>query len=626
MNIYRKIAEAMQDPSVFAFAEEEKLGLKAVKQLKETISRKEKAGEGLGVPESGDAYPFLLYRGNILGFLGETFGILELAEAPKGVDADFAVPCFAAAKEKNIAPGDVATEIATELKKEFAFIERADVAGGYVNIYLNAKGLGKETLATVFKWKEKYGASQDGRNATVVIEYSSPNAAKPMSVGHLRSTIIGESLKRIYESQGFTVIGINHFGDFGTQFGKLLYAMSQWKDEEAYAKEPVKEMLRLYVKFHEEAKNDSALEDRGREMFQKLEAGDAELARQWADLCAVSMDDFEKIYEMLGVKIDLLLGESFYQSRTADVIARCLEKKIAVKNEDGSVAVNFADEEFPSFLLAKKDGSSLYAARDIAAAEFRLEQFDPVEIIYVVGNEQALHFRQVFKTLELLGSDPKEVKEGKTKFRHDGFGLVSLPEGKMSTREGRVIFLEDLIEEAIERAEKIVVEKNPELTDAEKKEIAEAVGVGAIIYNDLSQSREKNIQFTWDKALSMEGNSAPYLQYGYARAMSILRKAEDVPVFVKENIIIEAEQEQKLVRMIARFPEAIQRAQIADAPHVVATYLNALVQEFGRFYNECPVLTAEGNTRETRLHLTRATAQVIKNGLSLLGIKTLERM
>lgn len=619
MNIYRKIAEAMQDSSVSAFAEEEKLGLEEVKQLKETISRKEKAGEFLDTPESEDAYQFLLYRGNILVFLGKTFGILELAEAPKGVDADFAVSCFAVAKTKGMAPGDVATEIAGELKKEFTFIERVDVVGGYVNIYLDAKALGKETISTVEAWKEKYGASQEGKRAKVVIEYSSPNAAKPMSVGHLRSTIIGESLKKIYESQGFTVIGINHFGDFGTQFGKLLYAISQWEDEAAFAKEPVKEMLRLYVKFHEEIKNDPALEDKGRAMFQKLEAGDAVLARQWAELCVVSVDEFEKIYALLGINIDLLLGESFYQSRVFGVIARCLEKNIAVKNEDGSVAISFADESLPSFLLAKKDGSSLYAARDIAAAEFRLETFAPEKIIYVVGSEQTLHFKQVFKTLGLLGYDEK-------KFRHDGFGLVSLPEGKMSTREGRVIFLEDLIEEATLRAEKIVVEKNPELTNTEKKEIASAVGIGAIIYNDLSQSREKNVQFTWDRALSMEGNSAPYLQYAYARAMSILRKAGEIPEFKKENIVIETEQEQKLVRIIARFPEAVKNAQEADAPHIVATYLNALVQEFGRFYNECPVLTAEGNTKETRLALVSATAQVIKNGLTLLGIKTLERM
>ncbi len=619
MNIYRKIAEAMRDLSVSAFAEEEKLGLEAVNTLKKAISQKEKTGEFLDLPEGEDAYPFLLYKGSILTFLAEAYSIMELAEAPKGVDADFAVPCFAAAKVKNMTPGGVATEVAAALQQQFSYIERAEVSGGYVNIYLDAKTVGRETLAAVQEWKEKYGTSQEGKGARAVIEYSSPNAAKPMGVGHLRSTIIGESLKKLYEARGYTVIGINHFGDFGTQFGKLLYAISQWKDEAAFAKEPVKEMLRLYIKFHEEAKNDPALEDKGREMFKKLEAGDMELAREWAELCAVSMDDFEKIYAMLDVKIDLLLGESFYQSRMPGVIARCLEKNIAVKNEDGSVAVNFADEKFPSFLLAKKDGSSLYAARDVAAAEFRLETFSPIKIIYVVGNEQTLHFKQVFTTLGLLGHDEE-------KFRHDGFGLVSLPEGKMSTREGRVIFLEDLIKEAIERAEKIVAEKNSELTDTEKKEIASAVGIGAIIYNDLSQSREKNIQFTWDRALSMEGNSAPYLQYAYARAMSILRKAGDIPEFKKENIIIKAEQEQKLVRMIARFPEAVKYAQEADAPHVVATYLNSLVQEFGRFYNECPVLSAEGSTRETRLHLARATAQVIKNGLTLLGIKTLDRM
>lgn len=619
MHIYRKIADAARDLSDSAFALEEKLGLEEAKKLKETISQKEKAGEFFDLPISEEAYPFIKYKMDILGFLAEKYDAMEVAEAPKGIDADFAVPCFAAAMVRKTKPQDIAKEIADTLSKEFAFIERADVAGGYVNIYFDAKTLGKETLAVVAGQKENYGYSQKGKRATVIIEYASPNAAKPMSVGHLRSTVIGAALKRLYEAQGFAVIGINHFGDFGTQFGKLLYAMAQWKDDAAFAREPMKEMLRLYVKFHEEAKNDSALEDKGREMFKKLEAGDATLGRAWAELCAVSMDDFEKIFQRFDVHIDLTLGESFYQSALSDVVARCLEKNIAVKNEDGSVAVNFTDEEFSSFLLVKKDGSSLYATRDIAAAEFRVKEFDPVKIIYVVGNEQTLHFRQVFKTLGLLGYD-------ETRFQHDGFGLISLPEGKMSTREGRVIFLEDLADEAVARAAKIVEEKNPDLTAEEKREIAEAVGIGAIIYNDLSQSREKNIQFTWDRALSMEGNSAPYLQYAYARAMSIVRKAGDIPAFNAEHMEFKEQQERKLVRMIAQFPEAAQRAQAADAPHIVATYLNNLVQEFGRFYNECPVLTAERNMRETRLALVSATAQVIKNGLALLGIKTLERM
>jgi len=611
MNIYQKITEELEtNPQADVFDVAMRLGGDDIKAF---LARK-KAEKGRARPPY-EEYALVKVKRGV-----EALG-LKPQYPPEEADADIAVPFFEIAKARRENPAGAAQEGAKKLAPLGKSVANA---GGYVNIRLDIVRHAHDVLRQVGECGDAYGASYDGAGKTTVIEYSAPNIAKPMGVGHLRSTIIGESLKRIYEFQGYTVVGINHLGDFGTQFGKLLVAYFAWRDEQKFKENPVAEMLRLYVKFHEEAKNDEMLQDKGREMFRKLEQGDPELVKIWLEFCVISVADFQKIYDALGITIDLTLGESFYETLLEGAATKLLDKKIAVKNEDGSVAVNFPDNPpaggLPSFLLKKKDGSSLYALRDIAAAEFRVKEFSPARIIYVVGSEQTLHFRQVFAALESLEYD-REL------FHHDAFGMVSLPEGKMSTREGRVIFLEDLLAEAEVRAKKIIAEKNPELSAQEQDERAQHIGVSAVMYNDLSQSREKNITFTWDKALSLDGNSAPYLLYGYARAKSILEKAgEEVDLKNIKDIIIETEREKKLVRLFARFPEVAKQACADDAPHHIAVYLNALVQEFGRFYNEDPVLKAEGAVRVSRLALVKATAQVIKNGLHLLGIKTLERI
>lgn len=613
-NIYQKIIEELEkNPQADVFAIEERLGTEDARHAEKEAQKK--AIQAAQFPVF-TTYPYFIYKQKIEAIAG-----IAAETPPDEVGGDFAIPCFIFAKEKKENPADVAKEITGKIQSaQFPFVESAAVAGGYVNVKLRDDALARETLAAVAEYEESYGASQEGKGKTIIIEYSSPNAAKPMSVGHLRSTIIGESLKRIYEFQGYTVIGMNHFGDFGTQFGKLLVAEERWKDEAAFAKDPIKEMLRLYVRFHEEAKKDAMLDDEARALFKKIEEGDPVLVKKWAALCAISVADFEKIYSVLGVAIDLTLGESFYQRRLAGVIAQCVKKGIAIQNEDGSIAVLLEEEKLPSFLLQKKDGSSLYATRDIAAAEFRLEIFKPEKIIYVVGGEQTLHFRQVFAALARLGCD-------RGKFRHDGFGLVSLPEGKMSTREGRVIFLEDLLREAKERSFAIVSEKNPELSKKEKQEIAEAVGIGAVIYNDLSQGRERDIVFDWKRALSMEGSSAPYIQYGFARAISVVKKAKEMPRAEDAlRVKITTPHEAKLVRRIAHFPEIVGQCMVNDHPHILAAYLNVLTQDFNRFYHEDAVLSAEGDAKMTRLLLVAAVAQTIKNGLHLLGIKVPERM
>ncbi len=614
MNIYQKILKELErNPQTDVFTVEERLGTEAALHAREEARKKSERAARF---PSLETYPYLAYKRKIEALAGVTADI-----PPDEVDADFAIACFALPQGKKMSPAAFAQEIAEKIQNAaLPFVAEIVAQGGYVNVTLRDDELARDTLALVAELKEWYGASREGGRRTVIIEYASPNAAKPMSVGHMRSALIGESLKRLYAFQGYGVIGINHFGDFGTQFGKLLAAEARWKDAAAFEKDPIKEMLRLYVKFHEEAKKDETLEDSARALFKKLEEGDSVLVKKWAEFCAISVADFQHIYDALGVAIEVTLGESFYQRRLAGVIERCLEKKIAARNEDGSAAVYLEEEKLPSYLLQKKDGSSLYATRDIAAAEFRVETFKPEKIIYVVGGEQTLYFRQVFATLARLGY-------GRDIFQHDSFGLISLPEGKMSTREGRVIFLEDLLQEAQERSLAIVSEKNPACGDAEKKEIAAAVGIGAVIYNDLSQSRERDIVFDWKRALSMEGSSAPYIQYGYARAMSIIKKAgEELSAEAAVNIKITTPHEAQLVRRIARFPEVVAQCTKNDHPHILAGYLNALTQDFNRFYREDAVLSAEGGARTTRLLLVSATAQIIKNGLRLLGIKTLERM
>lgn len=618
MNIYEKLLEiATQHPEKNIFDEESALGMLEIKKI---LAEKQK--ESLLLKHNDSEYILARTEKEIKDVLIKQYGDGVVIEIPPGdVDADFAIPCFRIAKEQNKKPNDLAQEMVSMIvEKKINGISSVIAVGGYVNIELDKEILATNVFHSIDALKETYGSSQEGKNKTVVIEYSSPNAAKPMSVGHLRSTIIGESLKRIYEFGGYTVIGINHFGDFGTQFGKFLYAFIMWKDKEQYIKNPVHEMLRLYVKFHEEAEKDPELDEKARELFYELEKGDNEYVKMWLEACVASVADTENIYNELDVHIDLLLGESSYENKLAHTAMQCLEKKIAVKNEDGSVAVSFTDESMPSFLLQKKDGSSLYALRDIAAAQLRVKEFNPAKIMYVVGGEQTLHFRQVFKTLGLMGYDENV-------FVHDGFGMVSLPEGKMSTRAGRVVFLEDVIIEGKKRAKKLVEVKNPDLTEEEKNTIARAVGVGALIYDDLSQSRERNITFSWEKALSMEGDSAPYIQYGYARAGSILRKSEEeIDLENVSDVVIETKREVKLIQLLARFPHVVQQARANDAPHVVAVYANTLTQEFNRFYNEDEVLTAQGNIKTTRLVLVKATMQIMHNALSLLNIKTLERM
>lgn len=632
------LKKGYSDEGVFDI--QEKLGIEMITKIVK-IKEKEAARylKNNVFPKFED-YALVKIKKNILTELKKKFSYNFLLETPpKGIETDLSIPCFIPAKELKTSHLNLARGVSDFINKRFAGAEdivlKTSSEGGYANLIFKKEKIALKVLKEIEKMGDLYGASESGMGSLVMIDYSSPNIAKPMSVGHLRSTIIGNSLKNIYEFSGFSVISINHLGDFGTQFGKLLYAIETYGDPRELKKNPFQEFLNLYVKFHEETEKNKELEEKAREIFKNLEKGESvALLLKWLEICDLSMKEFDKIYSRLDVSFDLTLGESFYKKTAEEVVKFAIQKGVARKEINGPTIVEFKDFEFPSLLLQKSDETSLYAGRDLAAAIFRndfLSKFkrpgknnlmkkygnEKNKIIYVVGNDQNLYFKQLFKILEML-------KIGGTEnFSHLGFGLVSLPEGKMSTRAGRVVFLEDLLDEAEKKAENLVKEKNPDLNEEEVKKIKQAVGIGAVIYADLSQYREKNIVFTWNKMLSMKGDSSPYLQYAYTRINSILEKAGEFSL-VKPDLA--NQEEENLGFMLAKFPEAVNDARNFGRPDKIANYLNDLVKVFNRFYENVPVLSSEGDIRNFRLSLVKATGQVIKNGLRLLGIKVIERM
>jgi arginyl-tRNA synthetase len=527
-------------------------------------------------------------------------------------------------------PRVLAEEITAEIMvaaKNREYFSKVEPAGpGFVNFYISDEKL-FENVTEVLERKEKFGRSLIGEGKTVLIDYSSINIAKPMHVGHLRSTIIGQSLYNIYSALGYRVIGDNHIGDWGTQFGKMIYAYKNWGDKKAISKNPIEEMTALYVRFHKEAEENKNLEELARQETKKLQDGDDENTKIWKFLVRASLKDADKIYKILGVKIDYTLGESFYHNMLPGIVADALDKKIAEESE-GAIIINLEKSGLPPFLIRKSDGAYLYTTTDLAAAKYRKEKFAADKLLYVVSNEQALHFEQLFKSLELLGYCPD------TEMKHIKFGMVLGEAGrKFSTRKGDAIKLEDLIAKAIDMAKKVIEEKNPSLSRKEKKKIARAVGIGAIKYNDLSQNRLTDIVFNWEKMLSFEGNSAPYLQYTYARINSLQEK------YKKENKLearlpfrkirwelLTEEAEKDILRSLIKYPEVIENAVKENGPHLVALYIYDLACAYNVFYNSFPILKADKDLRRARLALSEAVAIVIKNGLALLGIEVLEKM
>jgi arginyl-tRNA synthetase len=438
-----------------------------------------------------------------------------------------------------------------------------------------------------------------------------------MHVGHLRSTIIGQSLYNIYKFLGYKCISWNYIGDWGTQFGKVIVAYKKWGSKQKLKKDSIKELFRLYVKFHEEVKNNSKLEDEAREWVKKLEGENKEALNLWKQFTELSRKELEKTYKILNIKFDLYTGESFFNKMAKKSIVEAVEKGVATRDSDGAIIVDLSNYNMPPYLIQKSDEATLYSTRDIALIKYRYEKYKFYKNIYVVGSEQKLHFQQLFKTCELLG-----VK-GVENSVHVDYGLMSLPKGKLSTREGKVIFLEDLINEAIDLARKIVNKKNPKLSKSKKDAVAETVGIGSIKFNDLSNDRINNIVFDWKKMLTIEGKSAPYIQYTYARAVSILRKAKTKPT---GKILLREPLEESILKKIAQFPEIVERSAKEFKPHYIANYCFELAEMFNMFYQKFRVLDTEKGLRNSRLKLVESVKTVLKTGLNLLGIDVLEEM
>lgn len=545
---------------------------------------------------------------------------LTTALPPPEVDADLAIPCFPLAAQRRKSPPEIAGELARSVRPG-PLLAGARAAGGYLNFTLARPAFAAGVMADLIRGGDRYGTNEVGAGRTVVIDYSAPNVARQMSVGHLRSTIIGAALVNLHRHTGYRPVGDNHLGDWGTQFGTLLYAYAHWLDREAYERDPIAELLRLYVMFDEEARKDPALRERAREWSLKLERGDPEARTLWQEFVRHSLVEFQKTYDLLEVRFDHTFGESFYEDKMGEVISQARQNGVAT-TDGGAVIIRLDDAGITTpLILQRSDGATLYATRDLATAVYRIRTFRPAKILYVVGSDQRLHFRQLFEALKKLGY-------GDVEYVHVDFGLVRLPEGRMSTRRGRVVFLQEVLEEAIDRARALVDEKNPELPEAERREVARIVGVGAIKYADLSQNRVKNIVFDWDRMLALDGDSAPYLQYTYVRARGIIRKGGDVALDVPfDGRAAASAQEWALIKHLARFPGVVHEATHTYYPHLLANHLFQLAQLFHAFYHEIPVLQAEDDgLRWSRQQLVWGVATVMRTGLGLLGIRVPERM
>jgi len=548
---------------------------------------------------------------------------IELVSAPPHVGSDFSLNVFALAKQTGRSPAEMAEKTALRLEKRVPYAEEVRAEGGFVNIKAKKNAIYGEILKEIGVLGARYGDSDEGKGKLVIIEYSSPNIAKPMGVGHLRSTVLGESLRRIYEKIGYTVIRDNHLGDWGTQFGALLYAYKNWHSPGGA--DSVDELKNLYVRFHNEAKTNPSLEDEARRLFSRLEEHDEEMVALWNKFRQMSIREFEEAYRRLGVSFDTQIGEGFFAKDAANVVSKCLKKGVCAKKEDGAVAVENLNG-LPSFLLAKQDGSTLYLTRDLATVKFRVEEFRPDAVLYVVGGEQELHFKQLFALAKKMGC------QGNTKLLHVAFGLILADGKKMSTRGGTSVELEDVLNEAKLRARKILDEKEAEQNlpgqeEFGKDALAEVIGTGAVVYRMLKQSRMQNISFDWEEMLNLEGGSAVYLQYSHARARSILEKLGDSGPLTVRNPELSDESEWELAKKIMFFPSVVLHSACNNSPHFIATYLEELAQLFNHFYHRVPVIKAESeNLKALRAALTRATADTLKEGLRLLAVAAPTRM
>ena len=541
-------------------------------------------------------------------------------ETPKDTkNGDYAFPCFRLAKELRKAPPVIANEIKEKIELTDE-IEKVEVAGGYLNFFINKSELAVEVLKEISK-TEQYGKSELGKEKNIVIDYSAPNIAKQFHIGHLRSTVIGGALYNIYKYLGYNVTGVNHLGDYGTQFGKLIEGYKMWGKEYNIEKDPINELTKIYIRINEACKENEKILENCRNNFKKLEDGDQECVEIWKKFRELSLQEFQKVYDLLGSKFDSWNGESFYSDKMPEVID-ILQKTGKLVESQGAKIIDLEDKGINTpCIIEKSNGSTTYATRDLAAILYRARTYDFDKALYVTSYEQVLHFKQVFEVAKLLGLDEKYTKG----LEHVSFGMVLLPTGKMSTREGNVIRLDELLKEAISRAKEIIEQKNPELEN--KEDVAKKVGIGAVIFNDLSASRIKDEVFDWDTILNFQGETGPYIQYTYVRTKSVLEKAEYLPKIeeVKTEMLTD-ECSQEILKLIYNFQDILVQVTDKNEPSILSRYLIDLAKAYSSFYNENKIIVEDKDIQNARVYLTYATSAVLKQGAKLLGIEMPEKM
>ena len=547
--------------------------------------------------------------------------IEQYIEIPSNKDmGDYSLPCFKLAKELKKAPQIIANEIKEKINIDEEVIEKVQVVNGYLNFFINSKAIINTVFEEIEAKKEQFGSSTIGNGKNIVIDYSSPNIAKPFHIGHLRSTVIGGALYKIYKFLGYNVTGINHLGDYGTQFGKLIEGYKRWGKEYNIEENPIDELTKIYVRINNLCKEDECVLEECRNNFKKLEDGDEYCTKLWEKFRSLSLKEFQKVYDLLDVNFDSLNGEAFYSDKMGEVV-NLLEKSGKLVESEGARVINLEEKQMPPCLIEKTNGSTTYATRDLAAILYRARTYDFDKAKYVPSYEQILHFKQVFEVAKLLGLDEKYTNN----LVHVPFGMVMLKTGKMSTREGNIIKLEELLNEAISRASKIIEEKNPDLEN--KDEVAKRVGIGAVIFNDLYNSRIKDEIFDWDTMLNFNGETGPYLQYMYVRTNSVLSKAEKVEKISNiDTSVLEDESSINLIKEIYFFGDIIKQAAIKDEPYIISRYLINNAKLFSTFYNENKIIIEDKKVKNARVYVTYCTNLVLKIGAKLLGIKMPEKM
>lgn len=550
--------------------------------------------------------------------LDEIEGYIEVP--PDETKGDYAFPCFKLAKELRKAPQVIASELKEKIDSNNEILDSVEVVGGYLNFYINKNLLIQNTINEINLKGEEYGKSNIGEGKNIIVEYSSPNIAKPFHIGHLRNTLIGHSLYNMYKFLGYNTIGINHLGDYGTQFGKMIEGYKLWGQEYNIEENPIEELTKIYVRINELCKQDEKVLEACRDNFKKLEDGDKYCVEIWNKFKDLSLKEFNRIYDILGVKFDSLNGEAFYSDKMDEVVS-LLEKSGKLVESEGAKIIDLEEQKLGVCMIKKSNDSTTYATRDLAAILYRARTYDFDKCLYIVAYEQNLHFKQVFEVAKLLEIDEKYIKG----LKHVPYGMVHLKTGKMSTREGNVIKVNDLLEEAVSRVEKIIEEKNPNMEN--KNENAKKIGIGAIVFSNIGTTLIKDQIFDWDVILNFNGETGPYVQYTYVRTKSVLSNVEKLPSIEDINIEqLNNKEAIKIVKLIYNFQGIVYEATEKNEPSILARYLIDLSKAYSSFYNEYKIMSDDVDEKNARVYLTYITGLVLKIGMNLLGISMPDKM